>query len=295
MSRIRSLANANVFAFVLTVSCLICLSQASDPSLSVMSWLPKHRQFCNVSLSSGALSNCFGLPNVYVMGLSGVSYKDHIYIAAQNLSATGNPWNVLAINTASHGQIEWATSFTQSNFAPYMTTYSTSMPDVLVMAGATGYTWAVNNKTADEWYSFGYGLQGTFDQSLQEYWSVTSSYIYRQNVLAVTVTEITNQYNIVLVAVSPTRQVLYCMAQAADASLLYAYDTYLKQWSFIGCMTNMILTPYSAAILDPSETYMSFFATVNGKLSLITIDVNDASVTYSVASPDPGILLLQAF
>jgi len=279
-----------LLAFVL-VSCLLG-SEASGPSLSIISWLPKHRQFCNVSLSTGTISNCFGLPSVYLMGSSGVTYKDHIYIAAQNLSASGTPWEALSISI-NQKEFEWGNEFTSNNYSPYMTTYSTSL-GMLVMAGSNGYTWVVSNQTQNMWYSFGYGQQGTFDQTLQEYWGLTTSYIYRQNVLSKSYTEIQNQYNIVAAAVS-SNQVLYCIAQAADASLLYSYDTYLHQWGFVGCMANMVPIPYGATVLDPTETYMTFLATVSGKITLVTINVVDASITYSIASPDPGILLLQGF
>jgi len=277
--------------------CFICSTTAklsTGPSLSAMAWLPKHRQFCNVSLATGSLSNCFGLPNIYYMGVSGSVYNNRIYIPAQNLSSPNTPWYVLSIDIPEK-YVEWATAFNPSSYIPVMSSYSIAMESVVVVAGNNGYTWLVNSTSTRIWSTSGYGQQGTYDQSLQEYWGVTANSLFRQNILKKTESQINNQYNAVLVGISSSRQALYCVAQAADASLLYVYDTYLDQWSFVGCVTDTVPVQFAASILDVTESYFTFMGVVDGKNSLVTVDLNDASVLYSVSSPDPAIVLLQPF
>jgi len=278
---------------IVILSCLVC-SQATGPALTIMSWLPKHRQFCNVSLSTGALTSCFALPNIYFMGISGAVYQNHIYIAAQNLSSAGTPWYALSISI-DQKNIQWATSFNPNNYAPVMTSYSTSLQHAIIVAGNNGYTWLANSTNAFVWTSYGYGQQGTFDQSLQEFWGITSTTLYRQNILKQAATSIQNQYNIVLVAISSSRQSLYCVAQAADGTLLYVFDTYLNAWSFVGSVTGMVPVPFTPSVIDPTESYITFLASVEGKTSLVTLSLDSATVLYSIASPDPSMIMLQSF
>jgi len=282
-------------AFALAVlSCSICSPavSAATPSVSAIAWLPKHRQFCNVSLTAGTVSNCFSLPNVYLMGVSGAVHANQIYITGQNLSTS--LWYTMSINMDKQN-VQWATSINPNNYFPIMTTYSIALGEAVVVSGSNGYTWLVNSTKAVQWMSYGYGQQGTYDQSLQEFWSVTTNTIYQLYILKQSSGTVPNTYNIVLLSVSSTRQALYCIAQAADGSLLYVYDTYLSTWSFIGCISNMVPVPNTASILDPTESYLSFVASVGGKISLVTISVTDASVVASIASPDASIILLESY
>jgi len=226
------------------------------------------------------------------MGSSGTVNNNHIYIAGQNLS-TG-VWYGLSISIAQKN-IEWATSFPNQYYNPIVSCYSAALRELIIVAGSNGYTWIVNSTKSVNWGSSGYGQQGTYDQSLQEFWGVGTSSIYRQNIVKQTETSIPNTYNVVVMAISSSRQALYCVAQAADGSLLYLYDTYLNTWSFVGCLSNMVPIINSASVLDSTESYLSFQASVQGKISIVTVSLDDASILYSVASPDPNIIMLQDY
>jgi len=226
------------------------------------------------------------------MGVSGAVHANQIYITGQNLST--NLWYTLSVNIDKK-TVQWATNINPGNYLPIMTTFSLALNEAVVVSGSNGYTWLVNSTKATQWMSYGYGQQGTYDQSLQQFWSVTSSEIYRLDILKQSSTQIVNTYNILLLAISSSRQLLYSLAQAADGTLLYVYDTYLTTWSFLGCISSMVPLPNTASVLDPTESYLTFIASVGGKTSLVTISVEDASVISSVASPDTGIIMMQSY
>jgi len=174
-----------------------------------------------------------------------------------------------------------------------MTTYSTTFNAAVVVVGQDGYTFLINATQSNEILNNGYGSQGSFDQTLQNFWGITASTIYQLNVIQSSISTSPNPWNIVAIAVAEQSTVLYSLATAADATILYVMDTTLFQWNFIGCISEFAIVPYSTAILDISESYLTFLAhpSAGGKVTLLTLDVSDGSIVYQVVVADTLVLL----
>jgi hypothetical protein len=227
------------------------------------------------------------------MGVSGAVANNHIYISGQNFSSPGTPWVAMCVDPNQQHTV-WAENLNpSSNNFPIMNTYSSLMSKSVVITGNNGNVWLVNGTSFSMWTNFGWGQQGTFDPSLQEFWGLTPTYLYRQSLMRITYTSILNAYNVVCLAMSTTRQLVYGIAQAADATIIYAYDAYFGTWSFVGCVASMIPVPFSTAVVDRSESYLTFIAQSGSKINLVTFDLTNTVVIATVPSPDPSILFLQ--
>jgi hypothetical protein len=268
-------------------------------AVSVYAWIPSKYQVCKVDTSSGSVSSCTRVPGVFYMGSGGAVSADNMaYLSGQNYTNPNSPWTALTIDLTSQKVSNSAllSSISQSSSTTVMTTYSSFLDVELVVTGNNGYTWAVNGSDVTQWLGAGWGTVGTFNQQLQDFWGLTYSTIYRQNMVRKSTTQMPNTWNCVGIAASQESSILYGVAAAANSTLLYALDTYFGTWSLVGCLKSYSPVSYYPVILDPTEQYLSFLASpINGAPVIVTASVVDFSLVSTAGAVDSRMQLLQAF
>jgi len=289
-----------ILVFLLFGCCFTQSLFIPESSLNAWAWLSNSRELCLLDFTTGDASSCSSLQDSFNMGVTGVITKGIIFISGQNYSSPTIPWMTIAVDpsqvTANISQILWSTTISPGNYGPIMTTYSSVQASAMVMAGDNGYTWLVNSTQENQIIDSGEGFQGSFDTTLQSYWSVDSSNLYQTNMVTRRISTNTNSWNVVSVAAAQKSSQVYALAQAADATLLYSFNILSRIWNFIGVVKGVAVVPYSASFLDSTEESITFLANawVGSPVQIVTISVVDASLLYNVNSPDTAPILLQS-
>jgi len=291
---------------VLLFALFSCEAVSSVPTLNpVWSWLPSTQEFCQVQLASGTASSCFSVPDNLIAIGSGCTFNGLAFFTAQNYSAITYPFVTVAVNLSSQAYA-WAQIWNPSSSRSVVpTSYSRALSAAIV----SYYIYSCENDYGFQYFNsstaFGVGCfyngninQGpvsVYQQRSDQFWLLNSGG-FSMFEPAEGMSAWPNPYQVSVFTISGDSSTIYALAQCGDAVVLFSLSFPKMMYHTIGLIPSAVLSPFTPAVLDSSNSFLSFLASSPVGASLVvTISVIDASVVFSVPSPDTSLSMLQAF